>query len=403
MKKLLFLLLLVIAFIAAASEKQFQTVDARGVGITPDAALKDALAQAVQQAAGTLVDVKTLVINDQIVEDKILTASDGFIKSFEKYEEAKKNRHGLWTIRIRATVVMKPLKQKLQETKILVQNVGSSGVNQWAEIVSREASQQDVPALLEALLKKYPVESMLNVFVFDNKGRFNNLKLYFPQKGRVRDGKVRVSMGVLAVVDIEKYRKQFLPELLSLLDKVAPEKSYRVWNKGDRCDDIGFSLSPSDGCITTGRFQESWVTFIPSGRCARETIRQLERPVNGKILLGVNVSKGKYRPNVQNFLIYSFFDTPQMSKMFRRFHSNLRNLKVRLSFFDKDNNIVFFQDRRWGNEKTVYHNYTYHNYSYVVTPEFDCRQSVTVFTFDCDIPLADLKEITKVSASIIRE
>lgn len=251
MKKTLCFLLLIITFCSFAKEKQHLIVDSRGVGTTPDAALKDALSQAVQQASGTLVDAKTIVKNEEIMEDRIL-----------------------------------------------VQNVGNSAQNQWAQIISKESSQQDVPALLENLLKKYPIESMLKVYVFDDKGHFENLKLYFPQKGRVRDGKVKVSMRVLAVVDIEKYRKQLLPELLFLLDKVAPEKSRPVWNRGksSSISDIRLGLSTYNQCINDGEHsQESRGVLIPSGRCDREEIQQLTSIPEGKIRLAVNISKGKYR------------------------------------------------------------------------------------------------------------
>ena len=402
MKKLLFLLLCAVTFTVFAQEKQHITVETRGVGVSPDAALKDALSQAVQQAAGTLVDAKMIVKNEEIMEDRILAASDGFIQSYEKYGEARKNRQGLWTIRIRASVVMKPLKQKLIESRILVQNVGN-----WAQIVSKESSQQDVPALLENLLKKYPIESMLKVYVFDDKGRFENLKLYFPQKGRIRDGKVKVSMGVLAVVDIEKYRKQLLPELLFLLDKVAPEKSRPVWNRGksSSISDIRFGLSTYNQCINTGEHsQESRVVLIPSGCCYREEIQQLTSIPEGKIRLAVNISKGKYRPNVQKFQIYTFNKTEHLLKNFKKILSDgsfQKDLKIRLSFFDKDENLVFFKDQiLLGHSRLLYHNYRGSN-GFMITPEFDYSQSAVIFTFDCDIPLADLKEITKVSASIV--
>ena len=407
MKRIFYILLLMINIGVFAQEKQHLIVDSRGVGTTPDAALKDALSQAVQQASGTLVDAKTIVKNEEIMEDRILAASDGFIQSYEKYGEARKNRQGLWTIRIRASVVMKPLKQKLIESRILVQNVGNSAQNQWAQIVSKESSQQDVPALLENLLKKYPIESMLKVYVFDDKGRFENLKLYFPQKGRVRDGKVKVSMGVLAVVDIEKYRKQLLPELLFLLDKVAPQKSRPVWNRGksSSISDIRFGLSTYNQCINTGEHsQESRVVLIPSGRCYREEIQQLTSIPEGKIRLAVNISKGKYRSNVQKFQIYTFNKTEHLLKNFKKIlpdGSFRKDLKIRLSFFDKDENLFFFKDQiLLGHSRLLYHNYVRSN-GFMITPEFDYSQSAKIFTFDCDIPLADLKEIAKVSASIV--
>ena len=401
MKKLLCLLLYGILLITFAQEKQNVTVDARGVGISPDAALKDALTQAVQQAAGTLVDTKTLVKNETIMEDRILTASDGFVQSYEKYAEAKKNRQGLWTIRIKASVVMKPLKQKLKETGILVQDIGNSAQNQWAEIVSKQSSQQDVPALLESLLKKYPVESMLKAFVFDDKGRFENLKLYFPQKGRVRDGKVKVSMGVLVAVDIEKYRKQLLPELLFLLDKVALKKGRPFFVRGDVYSDIGFGFWNSSGCITGG----TKIIFFPAGGCQRESIRDLW---GGRDYhrLAINISGGKYRSNIQKFQVYHLTEIFDLNNLFRNyFPQSLGKIKIRLSFMDKNNDVIFYKDSSLSTISGIYREY---GGSYMITPEISpCGTSSNNFSayhvegIECDIPLADLKEIAKVSASIV--
>ena len=406
MNKLFCLIFCAVALVTSAQEKTHLEVNARGIGTTPDMALKDALSQAVQQAAGTIVDAKTLVENENVVEDKILTASDGFIRSYEKYGEPRQNRHGLWTIKIKATVVMKPLKQKLQETGILVQDVGNSAQNQWAEIVSKQSVQQDVPAMLENLIKKYPVESMLNAYVFDDKGRFENLKLYFPQKGYVRDGNVQVSMGVVVVADIEKYQKHFLPELQFLLDKIAPEKGSSFFVRGNRSEDIGFSLSPSDGCITTGKYQGSWKTLFPAGECERESINLLWG--GNDYRLAVNITQGKYRANIQKFQIYTFSENSHLAKIFDKyFPQSLRKLKVRLSFTDKNNNVIFYKDKELNYYSGIYREY---GNSYMITPEMShCGSSSNKFfaanivPFDCVIPLDDLKEITKVSASIVKE
>ena len=61
-------------------------VVAEGVGATPDEALKDAFRHAVRQAVGAVVDAETLVKNDEVIDDQILTYSNGFVK---KYDEAR--------------------------------------------------------------------------------------------------------------------------------------------------------------------------------------------------------------------------------------------------------------------------------------------------------------------------
>ncbi|MEK6238929.1 MAG: SHD1 domain-containing protein, partial [Planctomycetales bacterium] len=58
--------------------KGTQTVLAEGVGTANDAALKDAFRNAVRQVVGTVVDAETLINNDKLIDDKVLTYSDGF-------------------------------------------------------------------------------------------------------------------------------------------------------------------------------------------------------------------------------------------------------------------------------------------------------------------------------------
>jgi hypothetical protein len=50
------------------------------MGVDANAALLNAYSNAVQQALGLYVDAETLVQNDAIVRDKILTYSKGFIQ-----------------------------------------------------------------------------------------------------------------------------------------------------------------------------------------------------------------------------------------------------------------------------------------------------------------------------------
>ena len=57
------------------------SVVATGIGKDRDEALKSALRAAVEQAVGVLVDAETLVTNDKLVTDKILTFSDGFVQT----------------------------------------------------------------------------------------------------------------------------------------------------------------------------------------------------------------------------------------------------------------------------------------------------------------------------------
>ena len=87
---------------SASDKRDTQTVVAEGVGLTPDESFKDALRTAVRQVVGTVVDAETLVRNDDLIKDQILTYSDGFVPRHKQLSQ--KQEGDLWRTTIRATV-----------------------------------------------------------------------------------------------------------------------------------------------------------------------------------------------------------------------------------------------------------------------------------------------------------
>jgi hypothetical protein len=53
-----------------------------GVGVDPDKALLNALSRSIEQAVGVLVDSETLIEQDQIVRDRVLTATRGDLEFY---------------------------------------------------------------------------------------------------------------------------------------------------------------------------------------------------------------------------------------------------------------------------------------------------------------------------------
>jgi hypothetical protein len=72
--------------VAGEGEKKVIT---SGYGKNPDEALTQALRNAVEEAVGTYMTSTTRIENDDIIEDKILSLSRGFIKDFKKLSEMK--------------------------------------------------------------------------------------------------------------------------------------------------------------------------------------------------------------------------------------------------------------------------------------------------------------------------
>ena len=97
----------------AANDKE--TV-VEGVGLTAAAAEKQAFRAAVQQGVGALVDATTIVKNDKLIEDKVLTYSHGFIKSWDKISTSKID--GFFVMKIRAVVKRRDLAVQLKKLNI---------------------------------------------------------------------------------------------------------------------------------------------------------------------------------------------------------------------------------------------------------------------------------------------
>ena len=106
---------------AGAALPQAKEVIVTGVGTDPEKAIQNAFSQAIEQAVGVLVDAETVVKNDQLIRDEILTYSRGYM---EKYEVVKRwQEDGLHHATIRAVVARDKLVEKLRGMKIAVQEV----------------------------------------------------------------------------------------------------------------------------------------------------------------------------------------------------------------------------------------------------------------------------------------
>ncbi|TWH46899.1 hypothetical protein [Sporomusa sp. KB1] len=97
-----------------------QEVVVDGRGISREAAIHDALRQAVEQAVGTLVNSQTLVQNYMVLRDEVYTKSQGFVSDYSVLTEKWLN--GEVVVQARVTVDAQPnsnLMTKLQRLKLI--------------------------------------------------------------------------------------------------------------------------------------------------------------------------------------------------------------------------------------------------------------------------------------------
>jgi hypothetical protein len=110
---------------ADSGPAQAPTVDVvtSGVGRNETDATKDALSNAVRQAIGAVLSAETMVKNDQVIRDQILTYSDGFVEKYEMVGKPDTTYSGLVSVRIRAQVRRSTLVEKVRAANISVAEV----------------------------------------------------------------------------------------------------------------------------------------------------------------------------------------------------------------------------------------------------------------------------------------
>jgi len=167
---MLSIFVLLAAFSASAQESK--TVAAEGVAaiqngqtdIARDAALEDAQKRAVEQAIGILIDSQTQVENYQLISDKILSQTKGYIKKYTVSGEVTEGT--LLRVRINAEVSLGKLGDDLSGIGILLgqmhkprtlvmiaeQNIGQEIYAWW---LGAHGQQTDVGVVENTMMDKF--------------------------------------------------------------------------------------------------------------------------------------------------------------------------------------------------------------------------------------------------------
>jgi len=165
-------LLFVIFLVQAVSAQESRTVTAEGVAaiqggakdIARDAAIEDAQKRAVEMAVGLLIDSQTQVENFQVISDKILSQTKGYIKRYSIAKESVEDT--LLRVSINAEVSLSKLTDDLSGIGILLgqmhkprtmimiaeQNIGQEYYAWWWGIHGQQA---DIGVVENAIIDKF--------------------------------------------------------------------------------------------------------------------------------------------------------------------------------------------------------------------------------------------------------
>lgn len=225
MKRTFYFLAIIFSLMTAYAQDTKEVLS-KGFGTTVDLATQNALSQAVREAVGALVDEETLIKNDELIEEKILTFSNGIVQDYKIVKEPRKNAQGLIEITIKATVKSNLLKKKLEEAKI-VQGTVENGEEVWrnamAQIVTEAQRNKNSIEVIKKLFKSIKPEQFLNVTFIDAEGRVNE-EAKLDIKTNVQDKTATISINAVIGIDHEKYFNELFPYVKQTLDYVCEEK-----------------------------------------------------------------------------------------------------------------------------------------------------------------------------------
>ena len=140
-------------FIFSQDIVKTQEVVVDGIGISPEAAKKNAFRNAVSKVVGSFIENDILIKNDKIIEDKLLEYSGGFVETFEIISESK-DKDGLFKVKLKAKIAQQTVVEKLRSMKIDVKSV--SGSNLKAQLETQETMKKEGGKLISSIMEEYP-------------------------------------------------------------------------------------------------------------------------------------------------------------------------------------------------------------------------------------------------------
>ena len=146
-----------------SNEGQVKEVVATGIGADAVSAEKQALIAAVQQAVGAFLDTKSITENEEVIKDRVLSLSNGFVSKYDVISGPKQRDDKLFEVTIKAQVQGGQVVAKLKEVNLIKGEV--AGQNLYAQNLTQMMSSDDACKMLNEKLPELIVNCIKMEFV----------------------------------------------------------------------------------------------------------------------------------------------------------------------------------------------------------------------------------------------
>jgi hypothetical protein len=187
-----------------AQDNNFKTVVVTGSGATSEKALQNALSMSVQQVVGTLVDSETIVTNQDYIQEKIISASNGYVESYDVVKTWQADQ--ICNCRIKAKVKSRAIQQQLEAINTIVLPMDGKALE--ARVTTEKQAAADAAEMLYKQLSTF-AERLITV-------QATNAIKPIGEK----DGTTTIVIPIVVRVDQEAYKNRSRA-LCEALDKLS--------------------------------------------------------------------------------------------------------------------------------------------------------------------------------------
>jgi hypothetical protein len=378
---------------------QTKQITVTSLGSTPDGAEKQAITDAVRQAVGAYIDSDTLTQNEEVIQDRILTLSAGFVKNYRVTTPAHLVDGGLYQVSIAAMVETNQVASALKAAKIIKGDL--AGQNLWAEGTTKSTNAQDALILLQAKMQEH-CKKLIKLQFIDAKGALASTNA--PAKQTQNSDTIKATWYVRLSVDHAYYQKYFVPILVKCIQNITNSPGVRfrlkspqkISSKKALGETIGLGIgSDADPLIPFEYNVYDYQDDVVEGKralCTEKTMFVVERyPLNFAYLEGTMFTSDKYEYYLEDKNINSFEITLDLkTKSDELIASGIREVRAPFSLA---------KDKQRGRKPpgVLGHvgPFVYTEGTFLSVIGIDPVISITV-----DIPMNDMKKVEKIECRL---
>lgn len=141
------------ALAAAATPADVVETIVSGVGTDIERAKYNAARNAIESVIGTFISAESIVKNDRLIKDELLSHSAGYINTMDIISTERSN-DGLIHVKAKASVVRSKLRSQVQALRLTDRSV--KGEHLFAEVQSKIDLQKRNSSLVDLFMRGYP-------------------------------------------------------------------------------------------------------------------------------------------------------------------------------------------------------------------------------------------------------